>query len=173
MKYIILFVGLLLPYNLFSQNNERRIAILEIVDRDENVSQGIKLMLRGCLTAAVTNTPGYKGLDRVDMDAVLAEHNFQRSGIVVEKHIKQLGIAMGAEYVMVAEAAWFNIYRTELVITAKLIDVETFQVIKTEMGNTKVSTPAVNDCCRSLAKRLLKPSTSFRQTPGSGYIPNY
>ena len=95
MKRLLLIAVLLLmmPVVIYAQDTEKKIAILEIVDRDENVSQGMKLMLRSRLTAAVTATQGYVGLDRVDMDAVLAEHNFQRSGIVAEKYIKQLGEA--------------------------------------------------------------------------------
>lgn len=175
MKRLLLIAVLLLmmPVIIYAQNTETKIAILEIVDRDENVSQGMKLMLRSRLTAAVTATQGYVGLDRVDMDAVLAEHNFQRSGIVAEKYIKQLGEALGADYVMIAEAAWFNSYKTELVISAKLIDVESFRVIKTAMVNTPANSASVDDNCRTLAKKLLKPSNSFQQTPGSGYIPNY
>lgn len=172
-KLLLLAVLLMIPTVFYGQNTEKKIAILEIVDRDENVSQGMKLMLRGRLTAAVTATPGYTGLDRVDMDAVLAEHNFQRSGMVAEKYIKQLGEAMGADYVMIVEAAWFNSYKTELVISAKLIDVESFQVVKTAMVYTPVSSASVDENCRTLAKKLLKPSNSFQQTPGSGYIPNY
>lgn len=172
-RLILLVVLIMMPTVFYGQDIEKRIAILEIVDRDENVSQGMKLMLRGRLTAAVTSTPGYAGLDRVDMDAVLAEHNFQRSGMVAEKYIKQLGEAMGADYVMIAEAAWFNSYKTELVISAKLIDVESFQVVKTAMINTPVNSASVDENCRALAKKLLKPSNSFQQTPGSGYIPKY
>lgn len=170
---LLLAVLLMIPTVFYGQNTEKKIAILEIVDRAENVSQGMKLMLRGRLTAAVTATPGYAGLDRVDMDAVLTEHNFQRSGMVAEKYIKQLGEAIGADYVMIAEAAWFNSYKTELVISAKLIDVESFQVVKTAMINTPVNSASVDENCRALAKKLLKPSNSFQQTPGSGYIPKY
>ncbi len=174
MKRLLLSALLsLVPISFFAQNQEKKIAILEIVDRDENVPQGMKLMLRGSLTVAVTATSGYVGLDRVDMDAVLAEHNFQRSGMVAEKYIKQLGEALGADFVMIAEAAWFNSYKTELVISAKLIDVESFRVVKTAMVNTPVSSASVDENCRSLAKKLLKPSNSFQQTPGSGLIPNY
>lgn len=172
-KLLLLAVLLMIPTVFYGQNTEKKIAILEIVDRAENVSQGMKLMLRGRLTTAVTATPGYAGLDRVDMDAVLAEHNFQRSGMVAEKYIKQLGEAMGADYVMIAEAAWFNSYKTELVISAKLIDVESFQVVKTAMINTPVNSASVDENCRALAKKLLKPSNSFQQTPSSGYIPKY
>lgn len=173
MKRLLFLAAILFSLSSYAGNPDKKIAILEIVDRDANVSQGVKLMLRGRLTSAVTGTPGYVGLDRVDMDAVLAEHDFQRSGIVSEKHIKQLGVALGAEYVLVAEAAWFDSYKTEIIISAKLIDVESFRVVRMITENTLVSSIAVDEACRSLAKKLLKPANDFQQTPGSGYIPNY
>lgn len=127
MRQVALLILLLISVTINAQNAEKKIAILKVIDRDENVAQGLKLMLRSRLTIAVTATPGYIGLDRVDIDAVLSEQNFQRSGLVKESQIKQLGVALGADLVMVAEAAWLNFYKTELVISAKLIDVESFQ----------------------------------------------
>lgn len=173
MRWVVFIYMLVMPLISFSQDFDKKIAILETVDRDGNVTQGIKLMLRGQLTMAVTNTPGYVGLDRVDMDAVLAEHNFQRTGMVAEKDIRQLGVALGAEYVMVAEVAWFNAYKTEMVITAKLIDVESLSIVKTAMLNSGVTSYAIGENCRVLAKRLLKSENTFKQTPGSGIIPKY
>ncbi len=173
MKKTVLLIFLLISTAINAQNIEKKIAILKVIDRDENVAQGLKLMLRGKLTAAVTATPGYTGLDRVDIDAVLSEQNFQRSGLVKEAQIKQLGVALGADLVMVAEAAWLNIYKTELVISAKLIDVESFQVVKTAMITTTVNSFSVNENCHRLARLLLKPSNVIQQTPGSGIIPKY
>ena len=172
MKRLLLF-ALLISAVAYAQNAEKKIAVLEIVDRDENVSQGVKLMLRGRLTASITATPGYVGVDRVDMDAVFLEHDFQRSGLVDEHSLKHLGVALGADFVMVAEAAWFNSCRTELVITVKLLDVESFQIVRTAMANTAVSSSAIDESCRSLARKMLKPSGYFQQAPGSGQIPNY
>lgn len=173
MKKTVLLIFLLISTAINAQNIEKKIAILKVIDRDENVAQGLKLMLRGKLTAAVTATPGYTGLDRVDIDAVLSEQNFQRSGLVKEAQIKQLGVALGADLVMVAEAAWLNIYKTELVISAKLIDVESFQVVKTAMITTTVNSFSVNENCHRLARLLLKPSNVIQQAPGSGIIPKY
>lgn len=73
MKQIALLILLLTSVTINAQNAEKKIAILEVIDRDENVAQGLKLMLRSKLTIAVTATPGYIGLDRVDIDAALSE----------------------------------------------------------------------------------------------------
>uniref|UniRef100_UPI0040253D07 hypothetical protein n=1 Tax=Candidatus Cryptobacteroides bacterium TaxID=3085639 RepID=UPI0040253D07 len=173
MKQVALLLLLLISVTISAQNAEKKIAILKVIDRDENVTQGLKLTLRSRLTIAVTATPGYIGLDRVDIDAVLSEQNFQRSGLVKESQIKQLGVALGADLVMVAEAAWLNFYKTELVISAKLIDVESFQVVKTAMITTAVNSFSVNENCHRLARLLLKPSNVIQQTPGSGIIPKY
>lgn len=49
----------------------QKVAILEPVDKEGNISYGIKLMLRSNLSKAVANTPGYEVYDRSDIDAVM------------------------------------------------------------------------------------------------------
>ena len=45
----------------------KRVAILDVIDRDGLFNSGVKLMLRSSLSSAITNTSGYEGYDRVDM----------------------------------------------------------------------------------------------------------
>ena len=44
MKQIALLILLLTSVTINAQNAEKKIAILEVIDRDENVAQGLKLM---------------------------------------------------------------------------------------------------------------------------------
>ena len=87
---------------------QQKVAILETVDKAENVSYGVKLLLRSSLTSAISNTPGYEGYDRVDMASITGEQAFQRTGNVSDNQIKQIGKAAGAAYVLVAEAARYD-----------------------------------------------------------------
>ncbi|MBO7469595.1 MAG: hypothetical protein J6T81_05640, partial [Bacteroidales bacterium] len=106
---------------------QQKVAILETVDKAQNISYGKKLLLRSSLTTAISNTPGYEGFDRVDMASIASEQEFQRTGYVSDSQIKQLGVATGAAYVLVAEAAWLDEdTKSDLIITARIIDVETF-----------------------------------------------
>ena len=131
-----------------------RVAILETVDRENKVSYGTKLILRSNLSKAVTNTAGYEAYDRSDMDAIMGEQNFQRTGMVSEDQIKRLGEMTGAKYILVAEAAVID--ADNMFITAKLLDVESARTIMTDnlmMGN---SAAKIQEGCIELAKRLFR-----------------
>lgn len=84
------------------QAQVRKIAILEAVDKDGSVSYAIKLMLRSNLAKAIANKPGYEAYDRTDIDAIMGEQNFQRTGMVSDAQIKKLGEMTGAAYILVA-----------------------------------------------------------------------
>ncbi|MBR3853367.1 MAG: UvrB/UvrC motif-containing protein [Tidjanibacter sp.] len=86
----ILLTCLLVLPALAQGEGVKKVAILEVVDREGTVSYGVKLQLRSSLTAAITQTPGYEAYDRVDMAAIFGEHDFQRTGVVNDEQIKKL-----------------------------------------------------------------------------------
>ena len=139
----------------FVRHGTRRVAILETVDRQGNVSYASKLMLRSNLAKAITNTPGYEAYDRTDMDAIMGEQDFQRTGMVSNDQIKRLGEMTGAKYVLVAEAAVVD--AQNMFITAKLLDVETARTIMTDNQMMETSAKEMQRGCQLLAEKLMKP----------------
>ena len=156
----ILFFFLFMA-GIVSAQEVKRVAILETVDRENNVSYGNKLILRANLSKAITNTAGYEAYDRTDIDAIMGEQNFQRTGLVSNDQIKRLGEMTGANYILVAEAVVIDT-RT-MFITAKLLDVETARTILTDnlmMGSTPED---IQDGCAELAKRLFYEEVNNKQ----------
>lgn len=155
MKKLFFLVCVMMLAMLTFAQETKKVAILEVVDRQGNVSYANKLILRSSLAKAITNTPGYEAYDRTDMDAILGEQNFQRTGMVSNDQIKRLGEMTGAKYVLVAEAAVVD--ATTMYITAKLLDVETARTEKTDnqmMGN---SAKEIQRGSQELAANLIKP----------------
>lgn len=134
---------------------QEKVAILETVDKAGDIPYGIKLLLRSSLTTAISNTAGYEGYDRVDMASIASEQEFQRTGNVSDNQIKQIGIASGAKYVLVAEAAKYDDVR--IIITAKLLDVETFGVKSSAVQITGTSADEMQRSCEALARQLIRP----------------
>ena len=128
----------------------KRVAVLETVDKENKVSYANKLVLRTSLSKAIANTPGYEVYDRTDVDAIMSEHTFQRTGLVNSDQIKRLGEMTGAEYILVAEAVKIN--AQNLFVTAKLLDVETARTIVTEM--LEINTDHMQQGCMILAKKM-------------------
>ena len=153
----ILFI-LLLISGMMSAQDVKRVAILETVDKENKVSYANKLILRANLSKAITNTAGYEAYDRTDIDAIMGEQNFQRTGLVSNEQIKRSGEMTGANYILVAEAVVVD--AKTMFITAKLLDVETARTILTDNLIMGTTTDEIQEGCVTLAKRLFHEENS-------------
>ena len=144
----------------------KRVAILEPVDKENKISYSNKLILRASLTQAITNTPGYEVYDRTDIDAIMSEHSFQRTGMVGEEQIKKLGEMTGADYILVAEAVVVD--AKNIFVTAKLLDIVTSRTIVTEM--IQIDTEHMQTGCVALAKKIFssKKELNFGEQTSAG-----
>ena len=132
--------------------NAKKVAIMQIIDNENKVEYGVKLMLRSYLGLAITSTPGYIGLERVDVSAIMDEQDFQRTGMVNENQIKQLGEMTGADYILVAEAAMLN--ANNIFLTAKIINIESAQLENTANIQSPITNRELENNCRTLAGKL-------------------
>lgn len=154
MKKTFLLVCAMLAAVLCFAQETKKVAILETVDREGKVTYAVKLILRSSLAKAITDTEGYEAYDRTDMDAILGEQNFQRTGMVSNEQIKRLGEMTGAKYVLVAEAVVVD--ANNMYVTAKLLDVETARTEMTDNQMMGVSSKEIQRGCQLLAANLIK-----------------
>lgn len=150
-RFLLLTMTLILALSTSAQ--VKKIAILETIDREGNVSYSVKLMVRSNLTKAISSTPGYEGYDRVNMSQIMGEQDFQRTGMVNEEQIKRLGEMCGADYIVVSEAA--KVDASNIFVTATILNVETAQTIKTENALMATTASDIQHGCESLSNRLL------------------
>lgn len=143
---------LLISLSAVAQNNIKRVAILETVDKEGTVSYMKLLQFRSNLTTAITNTDGYEGYDRADLEQIIGEHNFQRTGLVSDADIKKIGEFTGAQYVLIAEAA---IDGSNMFITAKIIDVETARILRNSNRLMGTSATEMQEGSQKVAADLL------------------
>ncbi len=148
----------------FAQDDVKRVAILETVDKLNTVSYMMRLMFRSNLTTAITNTVGYEGYDRVDLAQITGEQNFQRTGLVSDADIKKIGEFTGAKYVLIAEA---TVDGEDLFITAKIIDVETARVVRNSNQLMKTSSAEMEAGSKKVAADLLGVKTGSSSVPPS------
>lgn len=154
-KIFTIIVLATMTLTAMAQSEIKRVAILEIVDKMGTVPYMKRLVFRSNLTTAVSNTIGYEGYDRVDLNQVLGEQNFQRTGLVSDEDIKKIGDFTGAKYVIVAEAV---IDGEEMFITAKITDVETARVIRNSNQLMGISTAEMKIGSEKVAEELLSPN---------------
>ena len=175
MKRLLFIVFVTMSLTVLANDALKVVAILPTVDVEGNVGYGVKFQLRASLTYAINMTPGYMGVDRVDMSSIMNEQSFQRTGAVNNDQIKKLGDMAGAQYVLIAEAALYD--AQNIIIAAKILDVETGGVVKSTPASTAGKDPEkMQAACVKVAKTLLGVSSSIGGTGGSGvgsYPPSY
>lgn len=145
----------------------KKVAILEVVDREGSINYGVKLQLRSSLTSAITQTAGYEGYDRVDMAAIFGEHDFQRTGVVSDDQIKKLGEMSGCDYVLIAEAA--TIDANNLILVAKIVNVTTGRVEANTDTMIAINANSIRNGGMELAKRLLVAEKPTSQNDSNAY----
>ena len=150
-KILLLFLLATMSIIGYAQET-KKVAILEVVDKEGKLSYSQKLMLRSNLARAITNTEGYEAFDRSDIDEIFKEHQFQRTGNVSAKQIKKIGEMTGAAYILVLEGAMAE--ENKMFITAKILNVETTQMERTDNALIGTSSSAMQRGCRNLASKM-------------------
>ena len=164
MKKLFLLSCLVLTA-LVTMAQTKRVAILETVDKEGKLSYSQKLLLRSNMARAVTNTTGYEAYDRSDVDVIMSEHEFQRTGYVSNDQIKKLGEMTGVSLIMVTEGVLPG--DGKLFVTAKILNVETGRVEIIDNLSMGLSSDDIQEGCTVLAKRL------FGTTASSNAVEKY
>lgn len=112
-------------------------------------------MVRGELRKAFGWQSDFQVLTRTDVDQMLKELGFQKSGMVNDTQRKKVGEMTGAQYICVST---ITKYKTQLYIESYLVDVETGQMTNpatqfASVQNYDYST--LQEPCNKLAKEML------------------
>ncbi len=136
----------------------KKVAILEVVDREGKLSYSQKMVLRSNMARAVTNTSGFEAYDRSDLDAIMSEQDFQRTGMVSDAEIRKLGEMTGVSLILVTEGVVMG--NDKLFVSAKILNVETGRVEM--MDNITIGTSAgeMQSGCNALTGRLFSVNTN-------------
>jgi len=153
-KTLLLVALLVFSLTVFGQ---KKIALLEprVGEGSSGVSGMEKAMLRGELRKSIVNHTGYEAFTRADIDKLMAEQDFQRTGMVSDDQIRKIGIMSGADYICVST---LNKTNSEFYLEAYLVNVESAQISNPasqygELMNGKLAN--MLPVCQALAQELL------------------
>lgn len=106
---------------------QKKVALLEprAGEGSEAIAAMEKAMIRGEMRKALVQMDGYEAFTRSDIDQMMNEQGFQRSGNVSESTIHKLGEMTGADYICVTTITKAS---GEFYLEAYLIDIETGQM---------------------------------------------
>lgn len=122
-----------------------------------------KAMVRGELRKAIVNHTGFEAFTRADIDQLMQEQDFQRTGNVSEEDIHKMGEMSGADYLCIST---LNKSESEFYLEAYLINVETGAISNPasqygELVNGKLAN--MLPVCQALAQELLGTTTPIAQ----------
>ena len=151
------FVCIVLSFLTLTAMGQKKIALLEprVGDGSTGVSGMEKAMVRGELRKAIVNHTGYEAFTRADIDKLMSEQDFQRTGMVSDDQIKRIGVMSGADYICVST---LNKTNTEFYLEAYLVNVESAQISNPasqygELVGGKLAN--MLPVCQALAQELL------------------
>lgn len=160
-----LFFLLLSVFALTTTAQAQKIALLEprIGEGSTSVSGMEKAMVRGELRKAIVNHTGFEAFTRADIDQLMQEQDFQRTGNVSEADIHKMGEMSGADFICVST---LNKSDDEFYLEAYLINVETGAISNPasqygELVNGKLAN--MLPICQALAQELLGTNTPIAQ----------
>lgn len=150
-KNIISFIILLaVSLTAFAQQNKKN-AILNPICRDNSVSNIYHSIIRGSFESVASAVSGYEVFDRTALDAVMQEHNLERSGAFDDAQIRQLGQFAGVDYVLVTDISAAEGY---LMVIAKILNVETAKYNRALDELMEMTPPNVKSKCNALAEKM-------------------
>ena len=160
-----LFIILLSVISLTAVAQNQKIALLEprAGEGSTTISGMEKAMVRGELRKAIVNHTGYEAFTRADIDQLMKEQDFQRTGNVSEADIHRMGEMSGADFICVST---LNKSADEFYLEAYLINVETGAISNPasqygELVNGKLGN--MLPVCQALAQELLGTSAPIAQ----------
>ena len=126
MKKLLILLLSALSLIVFAQTDVKKVAIIEPMVEDGEISTIYKAVIRSKLLNSISNEEvGYEAFTRTDIDAIMREQQFQNSGIVDEETIIRLGSLGGVDYICISKLAEGSGYVN---IDIMLVDVQSGKV---------------------------------------------
>ena len=167
MKRPLLVLILLIISSLSLSAQNKKVAVWDTKCTDNSITSMQRVMVRGGMEAAVANAPGYIGFDRASFDAIIKEHNFQRSGAVSDNDIRRLGEMAGVQYIIVPEAMADG---KDFYIIVKMLDVESGEFGAAYEELCSNSAADIKRACTKLGSQLF--GTSYSGGNSYSYSPS-
>ncbi len=153
MKKIYLIVLFLMCSLAHMQGQKFQVAVLE-----PTATQGTtaieKAMIRGELIKQLSRHPNYAAFSRMDIDQIMSEQNFQRTGMVNDASIKKIGELQGVDFIAVSKITKEG---NTFYLEAYLVNIESgqFHSPATEYGVLSGGYENMLKACAGLAQAMV------------------
>ena len=150
-----LLVMLLLSLPLICQA-QKKVALLEPLSGEDSEVTGMeKAMVRGEFRKAIVRVDDFEAITRSDIDRLLSEQDFQRTGLVRDEDIHRIGVMSGADYLCVST---LNKSGNQFYLEAYLVDVTTGEILNPASQFGRINNgnlEGLYQICQQLVKEMI------------------
>lgn len=132
MKKVIFTNVIVVLLSLTAMAQNKKVAVF---DPAGSIPTATRDMVREEISSVIVNTPGYKVLERAQINKVLEENKFQMGGLVDDSQISDIGKRLGADFALVSTVQIMDDGRYHF--SCKLINVLTAEVEKQKTGRSQ------------------------------------
>ena len=155
---ILVLIFALITTTAFTQ--EANVAIIYPFDKYDNVKTTNEIYLQSQLSEKIIDAEFYNAFTRSDINAIIDEHRFQETGMVNDDEIQKIGDMTGATHICVSN---FIAQNNNVILTAKIIEIETGQIIAEQSVETENTYSLIQSYCRTIASYLNKKLPPIQQ----------
>ncbi|MCK5199638.1 MAG: hypothetical protein KAR21_14860 [Spirochaetales bacterium] len=148
-KLLALTLGLLLAVQIVS--GQSKIAVLDAY-LGEGVHSNASAIVADTLSEQFVKSTDFITIDRAYVSSIQEEKKLQLSGEVNVEDIKELGVIFGAEFLCIANVSLLGSTYT---ISARLIDVETAQIVSQESARMQGQIEVLFDIAEMVGNKLI------------------
>lgn len=160
MKKHILFIFILQIFSMVAVAQNKRIVVLETIDKEQNIPNSITMMVHSDLIKVISSMSGYESVD-VNMDEVMDRHGFDSLNLAEEERLRFIGDDAKADYVLISEIMKYD--ESSIFVTAKILNTTTAITEGSENTVMGMTTQNIQHGCESLVKKLLILTNRFNK----------
>ena len=157
-SFFLFFLFVTFTMAVMAQN--KRIAVFETIDKEQNIPQSITMMVRSDLVKVISGMAGYEG-DSINMAEITETHGLD--SLMEEERIRLIGEITNADYLLFSEVVKYN--ETSVFVTAKILNVKTAITEGSENALMGMTPQNIQHGCESMIKRLLLLTKRFNSIP--------
>ena len=158
-RTLLIIIGLL--FVLHSVAGQSKVAVLD-ASLGEGVHANASAIVADTINEQFVKSADFIAIDRAYISSIQEEKQFQISGEVNAKDIKELGITFGAKYICIANVSLLgNTYS----VSVRLIEVETAQVVAQESARMQGQIDVLFDIAEIVGNKLMGKELTVTPTP--------
>lgn len=151
-----------------AMGQSKKIVLMDIVDREFQIPNNTKIMIRSYVAEAITQTAGYETVDLIGSDDIIDGYEFRRTGNLNVEDIRKIGTLSNAHQILVVELSQPKSH--QLFMVAKLYNISSTTVEKNANLMIRDKESSLQSGVKDLIDKLLWAPAEVKEEPSAALV---